>query len=152
MTSRRATTSPAAEPRTWEPFRRVGEIADRGVPRVSPFAPASQSEAILRNAGATAALAVSADGTPLGVVTAARLALLSSDDQTFVAVTPLGAVLHESVPISVAVALMASLPADAVAIVSDNRQAVGLLCARDVMRWVAREAGHTVAPGGVTGT
>lgn len=130
----------------------MGEIADRDVPRVSPFLPAMQAGEVLRAASASEAIAVSADGTPLGLVSASRLALLSSGEETARAVTPLGAVLHESVPISVAAALMASLPSDRIAVVSDERKVVGLVSARDVLRWVAREAGHLPGTrGSVTG-
>lgn len=126
---------PAVTPE-WEPFRRIGTVANRAIPHVSPWLAAPSAAAAIRAVGASEALVVDGDGTPLGVVTAAQLDAMPGAPigETM---TTIGAVLHESVPLSVAASLMASLRADRIAVVSDGRRAIGVLTSAELRRWSA---------------
>jgi hypothetical protein len=53
---------------------------------------------------------------------------------------PIGMVLHESVPLSVAASLVAALPASRIAVVSDGRRAIGMIVAADLLHWRASRA------------
>lgn len=124
----------------WEPFRRIGTIANRAVPQVSPWLAAREAMAVLRAAGADEALVVDGDGTPLGAVTATSLEAGRPDAYAGQRMTPIGAVLHESVPLSVAALLVMTLPVDRIAVVSDGRRAIGILRAADLVAWEALHA------------
>lgn len=128
------TLDPAAGLLPWEPYRRIGTIANRAIPHVSPWMPAREAAAAVRSAGADEALVADGDGTPVGMVTAARLDGAPAGAGTGQLMTPIAAVLHESVPVSVAASLMACLPTDRIAVISDGRRAIGVLAPCDLLR------------------
>ena len=119
----------------WEPFRRIGAIANRAVPQVSPWLAAKEAVAVLRAVGADEALVVDGDGTPRGSVTRACLEAGRPDAYAGQRMAPIGAVLHESVPLSVAASLVRALGVDRIAVVSDGRRAIGMLRAADLAAW-----------------
>lgn len=125
---------PAAGLLQWEPYRRIGAIANRTIPQVSPWMPAGEAAAAVRSAGADEALVADGDGTPVGMVTAARLEAAPAGAGTGQLMTPIAAVLHESVPVSVAASLMACLPTNRIAVISDGRRAIGVLSPCDLLR------------------
>lgn len=115
-----------------EPFRPIGSLANRAVPQVSLWLTASRASVVLQASTADEALVIDGDGAPVGVVTAAALRTAALEASTGQVMTAIGAVLHESVPASVAISLMASLPADRIAVIGDGRRALGLLAASDL--------------------
>ena len=123
----------------WEPFCRIGTIANRSVLQVSPWLTARAAAAVLREASADKALVVDGDGTPLGVVNCGRLEKSEPMTSTGALLTPLAAVLHESVPVSVAASLMAASLGNRIAVVSDGRRACGVLNAADLLLWQASQ-------------
>lgn len=126
----------------WEPYRPIGTVANRKIPQVSPWIPAREAAGAIRAAGADEALVADGDGTPVGVVTAARLDAAPADAGTGQLMTPIAAVLHESVPLSVALSLMTFLPVDRIAVVTDGRRAIGILASCDLLgRLVDRVTG-----------
>lgn len=123
------------------PFRPIGSVANRTVPQISPWLSSAAAIDALRSAIADEGLVVDGDGTPVGFVTLSRLEGAPSSSDVERLMTPIAVVLHESVPISVAVSLMSALPTDRIAVVGDERTAVGLLGGRDLLRWIASETG-----------
>lgn len=115
-----------------EPFRHIGSLANRAVPQVSLWLTASRAAVVLQANAADEALVVDGDGAPVGVVTATALRTAAPEAYTGQVMSTIGAVLHESVPASVAISLMASLPADRIAVIGDGRRALGLLSASDL--------------------
>jgi len=122
---------------TWEPFRTIGSIANRAVPQVSPWMSAGAAAAAIRAAGMDEALVVDGDGTPLGAVTVAQLEAGGEGAYAGDRMVSIVAVLHESVPLSVATSLVVALSANRIAVVSDGRRAVGMIAAADLLRWKA---------------
>lgn len=130
------TRSATGEP-TWHPHRPIATVMDPCVPRVPPDAGA---EAVLNAMGPyPQALVVDGDGKPLGLVDRVRIADGGTARQMM---TTMPVSLHGSVPASVAASLMAASGTDRIAVLADDGRAVGLLTARDLLGWVAREAGH----------
>lgn len=114
----------------WEPYRLIGTIGDHDVPQVSPDLPAVDIAERLLVRARTEALVVNGDGKPLGVVTAKQAMGTGTAGSLM---TPISAVLHESVPLSVASSLMAGGDINHVAIVGERGRAVALLSWKDVL-------------------
>ena len=129
------------EPPSWEPFRRIGTIVDRAVPLISPWLTARSAAGIVHAAGADDALVADGDGTPLGVVSSVRLDGSAGGTTAREVMTPLGAILHESIPVSVAAALTPALGERRIAVVSDDRRAIGVLATSELLGWLARHRG-----------
>lgn len=121
-------------------FRPIGIVANRAVPQISPWLPVSAAIAALRSATTGEGLVVDGDGTPLGVVTLLLLQAAAPGSDVERVMRPLAVILHESVPISIAAKLMSTLPTDRIAVVGDERRALGLLSLDELLRWVAAEA------------
>lgn len=120
-------------------FVPIGSVVDREIPQVSRYSTVADALGVLSEKRAAGALVVDGDRTPLGFVSAAGLAAANASQVEQVMI-PVGIVLHENVPICIAASLMASMPADRIAIVGDQRRAIGLFGSADLVRWIASEA------------
>lgn len=124
---------------TWQPYRPIGSLMDAAIPQVSPGTASAGVGELLARSGVERALVVDPDGTPLGIVS--REDLRPNGNAAGV-MKPVPIMLHASVPASIAASLMSSAGAPAVVVVSDERRAVGVLSWRELLAWIAREAGH----------
>jgi CBS domain-containing protein len=126
----------------WQAWKPVTTIMRAAVLRVSPECPRGTLTAMFHAHSVGFALVVDGDGKPIGIVhrsgPAPELATAGA------AMTPTAFTLNESIPISLAAALMASAGVDEVPIVSSTLTAVGLLTCVELMSWIAHQAGHRV--------
>jgi len=115
----------------------VGSVM-RAVPTCAADLPRGGLEELLPGHGEVVVL--DPDGRPVGVV---GFADLGRQGVTAGALFhPLALALDRNVPLSVAAAVMAHDCVDRIAIVGEGRRFLGLLTCRDVLGWLAREAGH----------
>ncbi len=112
---------------------------DADVLQVSPGLPAVNVADAMSRRGAERALVVDGDGKPLGIV---MRDCMPHTGTAAGAMKPLTITLHASVPISVAASIMATSETGAIAVVSDERRAIGIVSWRELLAWVASEAGH----------
>jgi CBS domain-containing protein len=133
---------PQAEPGSWPAWKPVSSLM-RNVPRVSLSCTRDEIQTLFHTHDATDALVVDGDGKPMGLV---RRGSLQSRGATAEALLmPVVFTLNEAVPLSLAAALMAAAGVDRVPIVSSTQGAVGLVTSRDLLEWIATQAGHRIS-------
>jgi CBS domain-containing protein len=133
----------------WQAWKPVATIMRSDVLRVSVDCPRETLTAMFHSGSVGFALVVDGDGKPIGIVH--RSGLTREVKMAGAGMIPTTFTLNESIPISLAAALMASAGVDEVPIVSSTLGAVGLLTSIELMSWIARQAGHRVIdPSAVT--
>lgn len=148
MATRKETGEPPVE-EGWAAWKPVSTIMRTGIPKVAPDCARTTLATLFQARPASEAIVVDGDGKPMGIID--RAAIEKGTGQT-AAELMVAAVftLNESIPLSLAAALMASARVDRVPIVSSTSETVGLLTCRELLVWIARQAGHRVVEAGVT--
>ena len=134
--------APIDETDGWLAWKPISTIMRTDVPKVSARCTREALEAILATASSGIALVVDDAGKPIGIVRGD--ALSRAADTAAAAMEPVAFLLNESVPISLASAILASSGVHQIPIISAAQDAVGVLTAVDILSWVARQAGHRV--------
>lgn len=129
----------ATPPGTWEPYRPIETLLADPVPRIAPDTSLAKLDETLARIGAERALVVDGDGCALGLVTRGH----GRTGTAAAAMERISLTLHASVPISIAAAMMADTGHPVLAVVSDGH-ALGIVTWREIMTWLARQAGHRV--------
>lgn len=127
---------------------RVGEVMQQKVVCVREDADMDMLGRLLAEDGLDAVPVVDAKGHPKGIVCKTDLlrALRDKDELTAEGVmTPIVHALHEGAPLSFALAMLAIEDIEQVPIVSKDGVVVGVLAARDAVRWLARALGYAVS-------
>lgn len=134
--------APIDETDGWLAWKPISTIMRKDVPKVSARCSREALEAILATAPSGVALVVDDAGKPIGIVRAGAIshAVGTAAD----AMDPAAFLLNESVPISLASAILASAGVHQIPVISAAQDAVGVLTTVDILSWVARQAGHRV--------
>src|SRR5688500_11417970 len=114
------------------------------VPHVSIDTPLGRVDEVLASAGALQALVVDGDGTAVGLVGRSHGRSGRAGDR----VDRLAFMVNENVPISVAASMMAETGVPAIGVASNDRRALGVVTWRELIAWIAREAGHFASRNG----
>ena len=130
----------------WQAWKPVSTIMRKDVPTVSADCSGAALTAIFAGVSPAIALVVDAGGEPIGIVLGKSLDVNAATAAA--TMEPVAFTLSEWVPISLAAALMASAGVNEIPIVAAARDAVGVLTARDILAWVARQAGHRIIDSG----
>lgn len=126
---------------TWEPYRPIETILADRVPRVAPDMPLAKLDETLARIGAERALIVDGDGRALGLVTRGHGRTGSAAS----AMERISLMLHASVPISIAASMMADTGNPVLAVVADSHHALGIVTWREILVWLAQQAGHRMS-------
>src|SRR4051812_35091699 len=119
----------------WEAWKPVSTIMRRDVPKVSSYCSGAALESIFAGLSCPMALVVDDAGRAFAIVHRDQL---GSGNHVAAASVPVAFSLNESIPISLAAALMASAGVHEVPVLSAAQDAVGVLTSNDILLWVAR--------------
>ncbi len=127
----------------------VGQVMESKLVCVRGDADGDMLGRLLGEEGLDAVPVVDAKGHPKGIVCKTDLlrALRDKDELSAEDVmTPLVHALHEGAPLSFALAMLALEDIEQIPVVSKDGIVVGIITARDVIRWIARALGYAVPP------
>jgi len=138
---------------------RLGQLLRRRIACVDAAATWDTLEALLLDDAVDAIPVVDAESRPVGIVSKSDMMRRARDRVSEIdasgtqataadVMTPLVHTLPEDAPLSFAVALLALENIEQIPVVSEAGEVVGLLAARDVVRWFAQQMGYVVAPPG----